>query len=150
VVACVTLRTEIDFINKSSFTISFPLMQLDDTLTTLVIGASENPERYAFKACKKLQEHGFKILAFGLKPGFIGNVPIQTTFPKEIEIDTVTLYVGPERQTALIPEIIALKPRRIIFNPGTENPDFIKLAQDAGIETEIACTLVLLATESYF
>ena len=103
-----------------------------------------------FKASTKLQEQGLKLIAFGLKPGCIGNVPIQTTFPEKTEIDTVTLYVGPERQAALIPEIIALKPRRIIFNPGTENPDFIKLAQDAGIETEIACTLVLLATDSYF
>ncbi len=125
-------------------------MQTDETRTTLVIGASENPDRYAYKASTQLQEHGFKVFAFGLKPGFIGNVPIQTILPKETEIDTVTLYVGPDRQTDLIPEIIALKPRRIIFNPGTENPDFIKLAQDAGIETEIACTLVLLATESYF
>jgi hypothetical protein len=125
-------------------------MQPNETRTTLVIGASENPERYAYKAVTMLQEHGCKLIAFGLKPGGIGNVLIQTTFPKKTEIDTVTLYVGPERQAALIPEIIALKPRRIIFNPGTENPDFIKLAQDADIETVIACTLVLLATESYF
>ena len=125
-------------------------MQHNETRKTLVIGASENPERYAYKAVTKLQEHGFKVIAFGLKPGIISNIPIQTTFPKETEIDTVTLYVGPERQNAIIPEIIALKPRRIIFNPGTENPDFIKQAQDAGIETEIACSLVLLATDSYF
>ena len=125
-------------------------MQPNETRTTLVIGASENPERYAYKAVKMLQEHGFKLIAFGLKLGCIGNVLIQTTFPEKTEIDTVTLYVGPERQATLIPEIIALKPRRIIFNPGTENPDFIKLAQDADIETVIACTLVLLATESYF
>ena len=125
-------------------------MQPNETRTTLVIGASEKPERYAYKAVKMLQEHGFKLIAFGLKPGCIGNVLIQTTFPEKTEIDTVTLYVGPERQATLIPEIIALKPRRIIFNPGTENPDFIKLAQDADIETVIACTLVLLATESYF
>jgi len=125
-------------------------MQPNETRTTLVIGASENPERYAYKAVKMLQEHGFKLIAFGLKPGCIGNVLIQTTFPEKTEIDTVTLYVGPERQATLIPEIIALKPRRIIFNPGTESPNFIKLAQDADIETVIACTLVLLATESYF
>ena len=125
-------------------------MQPNETRITLVIGASENPERYAYKAVKMLQEHGFKLIALGLKPGIIGNIPIQTTFPKENEIDTVTMYVGPKRQATLIPEIIALKPRRIIFNPGTENPDFIKLAQDADIETVIACTLVLLATESYF
>ena len=125
-------------------------MHYNETRTTLVIGASENTERYAFKAITKLQEHGFKVFALGLKPGFIGNVPIQTTFPKETEIDTVTLYVGLDKQTALISEIIALKPRRIIFNPGTENPDFIKQAKEADIETVIACTLVLLATDSYF
>lgn len=125
-------------------------MQPNETRTTLVIGASENPERYAFKACTKLQEHGYNVIAFGLKPGCIGNVLIQTNFPKKTEIDTVTLYVGPDRQAALIPKIMELKPRRIIFNPGTENSVFIKLAQDAGIETEITCTLVLLATESYF
>jgi len=125
-------------------------MQHEEMRTSLVIGASENPERYAYKAVTKLHEHGFKVIAVGLKPGIIGEIPIQTTFPKETEIDTVTLYVGPERQTALIPEIIALKPRRIIFNPGTENSDFLKRAQDEGIKTEIACTLVLLATDIYF
>jgi predicted CoA-binding protein len=125
-------------------------MQHEEMRTTLVIGASENPERYAYKAVTKLQEHGFKVIAVGLKPGIIGETPIYTSIPNESKIDTVTLYVGPERQTLIIPEIIELKPRRIIFNPGTENPDFLKRAQDAGIKTEIACTLILLATESYF
>jgi predicted CoA-binding protein len=124
-------------------------MQPYETRLTLVIGASENPERYAYKASSKLQEDGFKLIAFGLKPGFIGNVPIQTTFPIGTEIDTVTLYVGPERQTALIPEIIALKPRRIIFNPGTENPVLAGLAAKNGVQTLEACTLVLLKTGQY-
>ena len=125
-------------------------MQPIETRTTLVLGASENPERYSFKATQKLQEHGYNVIAVGLKTGLIGEIPIHTSIPAESKIDTVSLYVGPEKQTALIQDVIALQPRRIIFNPGTENPDFIKQAQEVGIETAIACTLVLLATDSYF
>lgn len=125
-------------------------MQPSEQGNTLVLGASENPERYSNKAIQKLREHGFNVIAVGLNPGIIGNTEILTSIPVNSNIDTVTLYVGPDRQTALITEIIALKPRRIIFNPGTENPDFIMLAQEVGIETEIACTLVLLATDRYF
>ena len=99
---------------------------------------------------QKLQEHGYNVIAVGLKPGMIGKTEIQTSIPHLTKIDTVTLYVGPDRQATMIPAIIALKPRRIIFNPGTENPEFIKQAQLSGIDAEIACTLVLLATGNYF
>jgi predicted CoA-binding protein len=125
-------------------------MQPIETRTTLVLGASENPKRYSFKATQKLQEHGYNVIAVGLKTGLIGEIPIHTRIPADSKIDTVSLYVGPEKQTTLIQDVIALQPRRIIFNPGTENPDFIKQAQEVGIETAIACTLVLLATDSYF
>ncbi|MFM2286690.1 MAG: hypothetical protein RLZZ543_2187, partial [Bacteroidota bacterium] len=73
---------------------------------------------------------------------------IQTEIPNE-SIDTITLYVGPDRQTELIAPLLALSPKRIIFNPGTENPSFIEQARLVGVETEIACTLVLLSTGSY-
>lgn len=125
-------------------------MQPTETRTTLVFGASENPERYSYKATQKLQEHGFNVIAVGVNHGKIGQTEILASIPANSNIDTVTLYVRPDRQTAVITEIVALKPRRIIFNPGTENPDFIMLAQEVGIETEIACTLVLLATDRYF
>lgn len=115
---------------------------------TLVVGASTNPDRYSFKAIRALREQDIQVKAFGLKSGQVGDVSIETVLPTSAP-DTITLYVGPERQAELIPKLIALKPRRIVFNPGTENPEFVRQAQLAGIETEMACTLVLLATHQY-
>lgn len=115
---------------------------------TLVVGASTNPDRYSFKAIRALREQDIQVKAFGLKSGQVGDVSIETVLPTSAP-DTITLYVGPERQAELIPKLIALKPRRIVFNPGTENPEFVRKAQLAGIETEMACTLVLLATHQY-
>ena len=116
---------------------------------TLVVGASPNPERYAYKAITQLKAHNHAVYAFGRRTGSISGVEIQHTLPVQTEIDTITLYVGPERQTNLIEPLINLHPRRIIFNPGTENAAFEEKARAAGIYTEQACTLVLLATNSY-
>ncbi|MDZ4840012.1 MAG: CoA-binding protein [Bacteroidota bacterium] len=115
----------------------------------LVIGASENPEGYAYKATKMLTEFGHNAIAFGLKPGKIGDTIITTSWPQDVNIDTVTMYVGKDRQADFIPKVLALKPHRIIFNPGTENKDFKKLAEVQGIKCEYACTLVLLATQQF-
>lgn len=116
---------------------------------TLVLGASPNPERYSFLATNLLNEKGFAIYPFGVKKGLIGTIPILNQWPSEIAIDTVTLYLGPEAQTAYYDSILALAPRRIIFNPGTENPDLQLLANANGIETLNACTLVMLKTGQY-
>jgi predicted CoA-binding protein len=116
---------------------------------TLVVGASENPQRYSNKAVKMLSQFGHPITAFGSRNGLIENYPIIKDFPENNNFDTITLYVGPENQTDLMDKIIALKPKRIIFNPGTENAIFEKKANAAGIETENACTLVLLQTGQY-
>ncbi len=114
--------------------------------TTLVIGASEKPERYAYKAVKMLREYGHDVAAVGLREGKIDDVPIQTGQPDLKDIDTVTLYVGPQRQDGFMDYVIGLQPRRVIFNPGTENPDFQQRLSSAGIEPVEACTLVLLRT----
>lgn len=116
---------------------------------TLVVGASSNPERYAYKAIKQLNAKGYPVLAFGLKNDSVDGIEIQTHLQFSTPIDTITMYVGPDRQQSLIPELLKLHPRRIIFNPGTENPSFIQQAQKQGIITEIACTLVLLSTDQY-
>ncbi len=118
-------------------------------MNTLVVGASTNPSRYANIATNRLLENGHSVILFGLKNGEIFSIPIYTEWDKTWLIDTVTLYIGPQNQPEYIDRIIALKPRRVIFNPGTENDNFINLLQENGIETEIACTLVLLATGSY-
>lgn len=117
---------------------------------TLVLGASTNPERYAYKAVVKLLQHGHEVVPVGLRTGKIEHVEILTNNPVIKEIDTVTLYVGPQNQLVYYDYILnQIKPKRIIFNPGTENPELEKLAQEKGIETEIACTLVLLSLGEY-
>lgn len=117
---------------------------------TLVIGASENPERYSYKAIKALRAHGQDVVAFGLRKGSVDDVHFETEKKKHNDIDTVTLYVGPANQPSLFDYILNdIHPRRIIFNPGTENPVFSNMAKEKGIICEEACTLVLLATGQY-
>lgn len=119
------------------------------TPATLVLGASPNPERYSFLATNLLHEKGYTVYPFGIKNGQIGNMRIVNEWPKSGTIDTVTLYVGPSGQAAYYDAIIDLAPRRIIFNPGTENPDLQAIAKASGIETIEACTLVMLTTGQY-
>lgn len=116
---------------------------------TLVIGASENPDRYSNKAIKALVAHGHEVIAIGLREGQVAGVSFNAEKKAFENIDTVTLYVGPQNQPEYYTYILNLKPRRVIFNPGTENPEFISQLKHAGIYPEIACTLVLLATGQY-
>lgn len=116
---------------------------------TLVIGASTNPERYAYKAIRMLREHGHEVIAYGVKPGQVEDVIFETDWNPDWKVDTVTLYLNPLRQEAFYDQIIALKPNRVIFNPGTENPEFEQLLSDNGIFPEEACTLVLLSIGEY-
>jgi uncharacterized protein len=118
-------------------------------MKTLIVGASTNPERYAFKAANSLLAHGHEIAMVGQKEGEVQGVSIQTNYPDFQDIDTVTMYVGARNQPALYDYILKQQPRRIIFNPGAENPEFEELAHKQGVETEEACTLVLLATGQY-
>jgi predicted CoA-binding protein len=118
-------------------------------MKTLVVGASTNPERYAFKAVNSLLAHGHEIELVGQKAGEIKGNRIHTNYPDFDGIDTVTMYVGFKNQPILYDYILKQHPRRIIFNPGTENPEFEKLATSKGIEVEQACTLILLATGQY-
>jgi uncharacterized protein len=118
-------------------------------MKTLVIGASENPERYSFKAIERLRAHAHEVIAFGPKPGSVSDVNFETEWNSEWQVETVTLYLGAARQEEYIDKIIALNPKRIIFNPGTENEAFFKALKDTTIFSEVACTLVLLATNEY-
>ena len=122
-----------------------------DYPSTLVVGASENPLRYSNIATKRLNAHGFPVYCFAKRKGKIDNTLIHTELPSAEEIHTITLYVGPNHQDdELIDSLIALKPQRIVFNPGTENLAFEKKAKTAGIEVMEACTLVMLSTGLYF
>lgn len=116
---------------------------------TLVIGASEKPDRYSNKAIRALVAHQHEVLALGLRKGEVAGVSFDSEKKAFENIDTVTLYVGPQNQPEYYDYIIGLKPNRVIFNPGTENPEFISALEAVGIYPEIACTLVLLATGQY-
>ena len=116
---------------------------------TLVIGASLNPDRYSNKAVLMLSNAGIPVIAFGLKKGSISNVQIDTALKSYKNIHTVTLYLNPKHQETYYHYIIKLKPKRVIFNPGTENPIFYRILRESNVHYEIACTLVLLSTNQY-
>lgn len=116
---------------------------------TLVLGASDNPSRYSYLAVKRLREHGYPVVAIGSKSTRVGDVPVEKVTTPWNDIDTVTLYLNPVRQEAYYDYILSLNPRRIIFNPGTENPELERLATEQGIDTIEACTLVMLSTNQY-
>ena len=118
---------------------------------TLVIGASLNPYRYAWQAVQRLKANRYLVYALGLRPGEIAGVSVHTS-PDDLpiqDLDTVTMYLNPDNQTEYENWIVSLNPKRVIFNPGTENPAFEKTLQEQGIQTLRACTLVLLATSQY-
>ncbi len=116
---------------------------------TLIIGASENTERYAFKAAKMLKSHGHEIVLIGIKTGEIDGEEILIGKPDIGKINTVTLYINQKNQKDWYDYIINLKPQRVIFNPGTENTEFEKKLLQSGIEPVEACTLVLLSIGKY-
>ena len=116
---------------------------------TVVLGASENPERYSYLAVEKLNRYGHQVVAIGNKSGKIGDTVIQTTRPEEKEIDTVSLYLNPQIQKEYYDYIFSLHPKRVIFNPGTENDELEELLKEKGIQPMEACTLVLLGTGQY-
>ena len=117
--------------------------------TTLVLGASDNKERYSNMAIKKLAAHNHPIIAVGRKKALVGYTNIVTEFPILENIDTITLYLSSENQKPYYNAILATNPKRIIFNPGAENEELAKLATSKGIQTMEACTLVMLSTNQY-
>ena len=111
---------------------------------TLVIGASENPDRYSYLAVQKLTANQHPVLALGVKKGTIGNIQIETEQKPFEQIDTVTLYINPARQKEYYDYILALHPKRIIFNPGTENEEFYELARQKGLLVQQVEAMLLL------
>lgn len=119
-------------------------------MNTVIIGASNKPERYSYKAKKMLSDHGH--LSFLIHPS-LSEIEGQKVYPSLEDIDekihTITMYVKPEISSNLYEQIIKMKPSRVIFNPGSENINLAKKLKDAGIECTEACTLVLLSTDQY-
>jgi predicted CoA-binding protein len=116
---------------------------------TLVIGASPKPHRYSYRAVSSLRSHGHEVVALAKRKNKVRDVEIQTEFPEDKDIHTVTLYLGAPRQPEYYESIMNLKPQRVIFNPGAENPELYSKLEEEGIEAIEACTLVMLATNQY-
>lgn len=116
---------------------------------TVVLGATPNPERYAYLATRRLAQHGHEVVPVGLRKGTIGNIEIQQGQPMVENVDTVTLYLGAEHQKAMHDYILSLHPKRIIFNPGAENPELMQMANEQGLETVEGCTLVMLSIGAF-
>ncbi|MGM0580174.1 MAG: CoA-binding protein [Bacteroidota bacterium] len=118
---------------------------------TVIIGATTNPSRYAYFAADRLTNAGHKIVPVGIKKGEVFGEEILDIreSPKVEDVDTITLYLGARHQPEYYDYLLSLNPKRIIFNPGTENPELVKLANEKGIETENACTLVMLGSGVY-
>ena len=116
---------------------------------TLVFGASLKPNRYSNLAIHRLVIFENEVVAYGLEQGEVAGVTIDTELKSYKYIDTVTLYLNQENQKEYYDYIVDLKPKRVIFNPGTENPEFYSVLNKNDIDYEVACTLVLLSTNQY-
>ena len=116
--------------------------------SSLVLGASTNPNRYSYKAVLSLKQNGYNVIAVGNKVGKVHGVPITKTFPNT-ELDTITIYLGRKNQLAYYEPILSSNARRIIFNPGAENNELATLASKKGIEIVEGCTLVMLTLKQY-
>ena len=115
-----------------------------------ILGATERQDKYAYLAFKKLQAHGHRPLPVSPFVKSVEGVPAVASL-KELKepVDTLTMYVGPAKSDAMIEEIVALRPGRVIFNPGSENPNLAQRLEEEGIPYEEACTLVLLSTDQF-
>jgi len=122
---------------------------MKETKKTLVLGASDNPARYSYLAIQRLRSHGHPVAGIGRKNTKVADVNIDKEKIPVNDVDTVTLYLNPTHQQEYYDYIFSLKPKRIIFNPGTENDELVKLAKEQNIESVEACTLVLLSTGQY-
>jgi len=118
-------------------------------LKTLVFGASLKSERYSNRAINSLVASKYDVVAYGMRNGNVSGVAIETSLKDYKGIDTITMYMNPRRQQEHYDYLIGLQPNRIVFNPGTENPDLFKLLTENNIDYELACTLVLLSTDQY-
>ncbi len=116
---------------------------------TLVIGGSENPARYSNMAIRLLRQNGVDVVSVAKREGRVLDVEIETEFPENKNIHTVTMYLGAQRQPEYYNPIVELKPKRVIFNPGAENDEFAGILENNGIEAIEACTLVMLNTGQF-
>ena len=120
-------------------------------MKTVILGASPNPQRYAYQAAARLSQKGLPFVPIGIKKGEVFGETILNlrTLPEIDDVHTITMYMNADHQNEWLDYILSLKPKRIIFNPGAENATLAKAAKAQGIIIENACTLVMLSLGSY-
>lgn len=118
-------------------------------MNTLIIGASDKPQRYAYKALQLLLSNGHDVYALAKRKMEISGIKVYSEMQLFEDIHTITLYISAKFQPEYYDYILELKPKRVIFNPGTENPELFRILDENGIDYEIACTLVMLHTKQY-
>lgn len=118
-------------------------------MRVIVLGATNNPKRYAYLAVQSLLSHGHKVFPVGIKKGEVEGLPIINHREIIEDIDIITVYVGLQNQKSLYDYILKTSPKKIIFNPGAENPELQRLAEEKGITVQNACTLVLLSIDTF-
>jgi predicted CoA-binding protein len=118
-------------------------------MKVLIMGASLNPQRYAWLALNDLLDAGHEVFAIGTREGELRGVEIKKELIYETDFHTVTLYLGPQNQSAYYQYLVELHPKRVIFNPGTENQELEGILNEKGIEWIHACTLVMLRTQQF-
>jgi predicted CoA-binding protein len=111
----------------------------------VVLGASPNSERFSYKAVKRLISNNYQVVAIGKSNGFIGNIPIVTGQPALNDVHTVLMYLAPYHQGEIFDYVISLRPKRVIFNPGTESPEFEEWLTSYDIEIVHDCSLIMMA-----
>ena len=124
-------------------------MDTQNQKKTVVLGASPNPSRVSNQVVYRLQNRGHEVIPVGIRDGEIAGIEIEKGQPQHDGVDTITLYLGAKNQPQYYDYILSLNPKRIIFNPGAENPELFKIAREKGIEVENACTLVMLSIGNY-
>jgi hypothetical protein len=118
--------------------------------TTLVLGASPKPERFSYDAIRSLQKNNIPVIALGKREADLGDIKIRKGIPDDITgVHTVTLYMSAKNQIEYYSFILSLKPKRIIFNPGTINPELARMATQKGIKVVNDCILVMLNNGSF-
>ncbi|MGZ8541585.1 MAG: CoA-binding protein [Chitinophagaceae bacterium] len=122
---------------------------MNEQKKTLVLGASDNPARYSYLAIQRLRKFGHPVVGIGRKNTKVADVVIDKEKIPVTDVDTVTLYLNPTHQQEYYDYILSLNPKRIIFNPGTENDKLVELAKRKNIKTMEGCTLVMLSTGQY-
>ncbi|MCC6760475.1 MAG: CoA-binding protein [Chitinophagaceae bacterium] len=122
---------------------------MSESKKTVIIGASDNSNRYSYIAANRLVAHGHEVVPIGIKKGRVAGLDIITEHPALEAVDTITMYINPQRQPAYYDYILSLHPKRVIFNPGTENDELEEMLQQQGIQTMEACTLVMLSTGQF-